>query len=50
MHAYSDAHAAFDQAGGYNWRVRVESILRGLGFCGHLIYEASTARDRSRGG
>ena len=32
MHAYSDAHVAFDQAGGYNWRVRVESILRGLGF------------------
>ena len=32
MHAYSDAQLALDQAGGYGWRVHVESVLRGLGF------------------
>ncbi|MGA0122268.1 MAG: ABC-F family ATP-binding cassette domain-containing protein [Gaiellales bacterium] len=32
MHAYAAAQAAFDQVGGYTWRVHVESILRGLGF------------------
>jgi len=32
MHAYADAQAALDQAGGYGWRVHVESVLRGLGF------------------
>ncbi len=32
MHAYADAQAALEQAGGYAWRSRLESILRGLGF------------------
>ncbi len=32
MHAYAAAQAQYDQAGGYTWRVHVESVLRGLGF------------------
>ena len=32
MRAYAATQAAFDQAGGYTWRVHVEAILRGLGF------------------
>ena len=32
MHAYAAAQADLDQAGGYTWRVHVESVLRGLGF------------------
>ena len=32
MHAYADAQAALETAGGYAWRSRLESILRGLGF------------------
>ncbi|MFM7553221.1 MAG: ABC-F family ATP-binding cassette domain-containing protein [Actinomycetota bacterium] len=32
MHAYAATQAAYDQAGGYTWRVHVESVLRGLGF------------------
>ncbi|MFM7247884.1 MAG: ABC-F family ATP-binding cassette domain-containing protein [Actinomycetota bacterium] len=32
MHAYAATQAAYDQAGGYTWRVQVESVLRGLGF------------------
>jgi ATP-binding cassette subfamily F protein 3 len=32
MHAYADAQAALERAGGYSWRVHVESVLRGLGF------------------
>jgi len=32
MHAYAATQAAYDQAGGYTWRVHFESVLRGLGF------------------
>jgi ATP-binding cassette subfamily F protein 3 len=32
MRAYADAQAALETAGGYAWRSRLESILRGLGF------------------
>jgi ATP-binding cassette subfamily F protein 3 len=32
MEAYAAAQAALDAAGGYAWRSRLESILRGLGF------------------
>jgi ATP-binding cassette subfamily F protein 3 len=32
MRLYGDAHAELDRAGGYQWRSRLESILRGLGF------------------
>jgi ATP-binding cassette subfamily F protein 3 len=32
MHRYDEAQAALEAAGGYAWRSRLESILRGLGF------------------
>ena len=32
MRAYSAAQAELEHAGGYSWRSRLESILRGLGF------------------
>ncbi len=32
LRAYSHAQARLDHAGGYAWRERVESVLRGLGF------------------
>ncbi len=32
MQAYATAQAGLEQAGGYQWRSRLESILRGLGF------------------
>jgi ATP-binding cassette subfamily F protein 3 len=32
LRAYDRAQAAFERAGGYGWRARLESIARGLGF------------------
>ena len=32
LQAYDRAQTAFDRAGGYGWRARLESIARGLGF------------------
>ena len=32
LRAYAAAQAELEHAGGYSWRSRLESILRGLGF------------------